>query len=52
MGKWKGIRTGVKKNPQAAVALYDLESDPTETKDVAGGGLIVAARPDEAAPAD
>jgi arylsulfatase A-like enzyme len=36
MGPWKGIRTGVKKNPQAPVELYELASDPAEMKDVAG----------------
>lgn len=30
MGRWKGIRTGL----SGAIALYDLQSDPAESKDV------------------
>ena len=35
MGDWKGIRLKVKANPQAAVELYNLSSDPSEAADVA-----------------
>jgi arylsulfatase A-like enzyme len=35
MGRWKGVRSNVQKNPSAAVELYDLETDPNETTDVA-----------------
>ncbi|MHC4427951.1 MAG: arylsulfatase, partial [Planctomycetota bacterium] len=35
-GKWKAIRRGFKKDPDAAIALYDLDADPTETTDLAG----------------
>lgn len=34
MGNWKGIRYGVKKNPNAALELYNLENDQGETTDV------------------
>ncbi|MDR6781554.1 arylsulfatase [Pedobacter africanus] len=35
MGKWKGIREKAIKNPNAAIALYDLSNDPAETKNLA-----------------
>lgn len=35
IGSWKGIRLKALKNPQAPVALYDLEKDPAETTDLA-----------------
>jgi arylsulfatase A len=34
-GNWKAVRTGIRKNKSAPVQLYDLASDPNETKDVA-----------------
>ena len=34
MGKWKGIREGVFKNPLAAIQLYDLDADPGEKNDL------------------
>ena len=37
MGKWKGVRLDVSKNPDAPVALYNLQTDPNETTDVAAG---------------
>ena len=40
MGRWKGVRTKVKGNPGAPIELYDLDTDPAESKDVA------AAHPD------
>ena len=36
MGRWKGVRTQVSRRPDAPIELYDLESDESETKDVAG----------------
>lgn len=36
IGKWKGIREGVFKNPLAAIQLYDLDADPAEKNDLAG----------------
>jgi len=35
MGKWKGIKQGLQKNPQAPLELYDLENDISETTNVA-----------------
>ncbi len=35
MGRWKGIKQGLKKNPQAPLELYDLENDVSETTNVA-----------------
>lgn len=35
MGKWKGVRYNVLKQPDAPMKLFDLEADPGEQKDVA-----------------
>ena len=35
MGNWKAVKLKVKKKPDVAIELYDLEKDPGETKDVA-----------------
>lgn len=35
MGPWKGIRTGVKKNANAPLQLFHIETDIAETTDVA-----------------
>jgi len=35
MGRWKGIKEGVMKNPHAPIALYDLAADPAESHNVA-----------------
>jgi arylsulfatase A-like enzyme len=35
-GNWKGIRVNVRKNPQAPWEIYNLEADPSESRDVAG----------------
>jgi arylsulfatase A-like enzyme len=34
-GNWKGVRTGLQKNPDAALELYDLETDPEENYNLA-----------------
>lgn len=34
-GKWKGVVRDAKKNPDAKVELYDLDSDPSERNDLA-----------------
>lgn len=35
MGKWKGVRYQVKKDPGSTVELYDLEKDPAEQHNIA-----------------
>jgi arylsulfatase A len=35
MGPWKGVRLKVGRNPDGPIELYDLESDPGETQNVA-----------------
>ncbi|MCP4374056.1 MAG: sulfatase-like hydrolase/transferase, partial [Deltaproteobacteria bacterium] len=35
MGKWKGIKKDLKKNPDAPLELFDLENDISEEKNVA-----------------
>ena len=35
MGDWKGVRLNVKRNPSAKVQLFNLKSDPAESRDVA-----------------
>jgi arylsulfatase len=35
LGKWKAVRQDLLKNPDAPIELYDLDSDPGETRDVA-----------------
>jgi arylsulfatase A len=34
MGKWKGIKQKLKKNPNAALKLYNLEEDIGEKRNV------------------
>lgn len=34
-GNWKGVKTGLKKNPSAPWQLFDLSKDPAETTDLA-----------------
>ncbi|WP_316758509.1 sulfatase/phosphatase domain-containing protein [Pedobacter aquatilis] len=35
LGHWKGIKEKVKSNPDAPIELYDLDSDPKESKNLA-----------------
>ncbi len=35
MGRWKGVRLNVAKNPAGPIELYDLKSDPGEEQDIA-----------------
>ena len=35
MGKWKGVRTNTRRNPDAPLQLFDLEKDLGETKNIA-----------------
>lgn len=34
MGNWKGVRLNVYENPDGPIELYDLETDPSETRDI------------------
>jgi arylsulfatase A len=47
MGRWKGIRTNMAKQPKALLELYDLERDPGETTDVAAANPGVVRRIEE-----
>ncbi len=44
MGKWKGIKTGLQKNPGAPLELYNLETDTGEENNVVGDHPEIAAR--------
>ena len=35
MGKWKGVRTEIRKDRNAAWQIFDLSTDPYETRDIA-----------------
>ena len=36
MGKWKGVKRNLRKNPAQPWMLFDLDQDPAEQKDIAG----------------
>ena len=42
MGKWKGIRLGLARNPDAPVQLYDLSADPREQSNLVDGSTARA----------
>jgi arylsulfatase len=53
MGRWKAVRRGLRKNPEAPLQLFDLEADPSESTDIAKeypdvvqrlAGVMVSAR--------
>jgi len=44
LGKWKGVRQNLQKNPTAPLELYDLEADVRETNDLAASHPEVVAR--------
>ncbi len=48
MGEWKGLRTKLKRNPDAPLELYHLATDPAETKDVAAEHPEIVAKMMEA----
>lgn len=47
IGKWKGVKVDMKKNPQARWELYDLEKDESETTDLAAQHPELVARFDQ-----
>jgi arylsulfatase A len=47
MGKWKAVRSNLKKNPSAPWELYNLETDSNETIDVAAQQLELLKQFDE-----
>lgn len=44
MGKWKGVRLRVRKDPNGPIELYDLERDPSEMRNVAADHPEVVAK--------
>lgn len=44
MGKWKAIKRGLVKNPNAKLELYDLDNDIAESKDLAQQKPDIAAK--------
>jgi arylsulfatase A-like enzyme len=46
MGRWKGIRNNLAKDPGAPIELYDLERDPAESKSLAAANPDVVRRLD------
>ena len=44
MGRWKAVRRGLRKNPEAPLRLYDLEADPAEATDVSAAHPDIARR--------
>ena len=47
LGKWKGVKVDMKKNPQARWELYDLEKDQSETTNLAAQHPDLVARFDQ-----
>jgi arylsulfatase A-like enzyme len=44
LGRWKGIRLGAKSDPGAPIALFDLENDIGESRNLAPGHPEIVAR--------
>lgn len=44
MGNWKAVRKGLFNSPDAPIELYDLDTDPSESQDVAAENPDVTAR--------
>ena len=47
MGRWKGLRTGINRNGNMNIQLFDLENDPQESTDLAGAHPDIVARMSE-----
>jgi arylsulfatase A len=47
LGRWKGIRIDCYKNPTGPLQLYDLETDPTESRDIASAHPDIVAKMEE-----
>jgi len=47
LGRWKGIRLNCYKNPTGPLQLYDLEADPTESRDIASAHPDIVAKMEE-----
>lgn len=47
MGKWKGVRLNVSKNPAGLIELYNLDEDPYEKENIAGKYPSVVAQMDK-----
>jgi arylsulfatase A len=43
IGNWKGVRQNLQKDPEAPIELYEMASDPGETKDVAAANPNIVA---------
>lgn len=41
MGKWKGVRHNVRKNPDSPWELFDIEADRNETKDISAQNPLI-----------
>ena len=44
MGKWKGVRLEIRRQEDSPLQLFDLESDPNETMDVAAANAEIASQ--------
>jgi len=44
MGKWKGVRSNLKSNPNSPWEIFDLENDPSESKDISASHPELANR--------
>lgn len=47
LGSWKGVRLGARENPDAPIMLFDLDTDPGESTDVAESNPEVVSQIDE-----
>lgn len=47
MGKWKGVRQQLTKQPDGPIELFDLEKDPTESADISNAHPDIVAQIDQ-----